>query len=126
MSGKGVNVGGNAIKHKVLNIVFILLFIVGFAVFLYPIGTNHLSEHKVQSIISDFDESVRELRESAQSGENPAFGDLYADMQAYNLDLYENGQDDHMGIAQAQETIIRDKEVKGYSENFKPLISASA
>lgn len=109
-------------KHKVLNIVFILLFIVGFAVFLYPIGTNHLSEHKVQSIISDFDESVRELRESAQSGENPAFGDLYADMQAYNLDLYENGQDS-LQDPFSYETPSFDLTGYGFEENMTGYIS---
>lgn len=83
-------------KHRVWNIAFLLLFISGLAVFLYPIGTNYLSEYKTKRIISDFDEAAQEIRQtevrSAQSGEASALEGLYADMQAYNRKLYENGQ----------------------------------
>lgn len=83
-------------KYKVWNIVLALLFITGLAVFLYPIGTNYLSEQKAQGIIADFDEAVQELRQAekdpARSGENPGLAGLYTDMQAYNLSLFENGQ----------------------------------
>jgi len=84
-------------KHRILNIVAILLFIAGLAIFFCPIGANYLYEHKVQGVISGFDEAAQELRQAekelAQSGEDPAFRELYTDMQAYNLNLYENGQD---------------------------------
>ena len=84
-------------KHRTLNIVAILLFIAGLAIFFCPIGANYLYEHKVQGVISGFDEAAQELRQAekelAQSGEDPAFRELYTDMQAYNLNLYENGQD---------------------------------
>jgi len=84
-------------KHRALNIAVILIFIAGLAIFLCPIGANYVYEHKAQGVISGFDEAAQELRqaekESAQSGEDPAFRELYADMQAYNLNLYENGQD---------------------------------
>lgn len=81
-------------KRRALNIVLLLLFITGLMVFLYPIGTNYLANQKAQRIISDFDEAARELRQSekepSQSGES--LEGLYADMQAYNLNLYKNGQ----------------------------------
>lgn len=81
-------------KRRALNIGLLLLFITGLVVFLYPIGTDYLANQKAQRIISDFEESARELRQSekelSQSGES--LEGLYADMQAYNLNLYENGQ----------------------------------
>jgi len=84
-------------KHRALNIAVILLFIAGLAIFFCPIGANYLHEHKVKGLISGFDEAAQEFRqaekESIQSGEDPAFGELYTDMQAYNRNLYENGQD---------------------------------
>lgn len=113
-------------KRKVLNIVVILLFIAGLAVFLYPIGVNYLSEYRTQSIISDFNKVVREVREVWQTEEEAlAFDKLYTDMQAYNRDLYENGQIS-LQDPFSYEIPAFDLAEYGYEENMVGYISIPA
>lgn len=116
-------------KHKILNIALILIFIAGLAVFLYPIGANYLSEHKTQSIITNFNEAAQEVRqaeqEPAQSGEGSAYGGLYGDMQAYNLNLYESGQVS-LQDPFSYETPAFDLSEYGFEKNIAGYISIPA
>lgn len=120
----------NIIKHnnrkrKVLNIAVILLFVTGLGVFLYPIAANYLSEHNAQGVIADFDDASRELWQEEQSGENPALDRLYADMQAYNKDLYENGQTGLQDMF-SYETPAFDLTEYGFEENMVGYVSIPA
>lgn len=91
--------------RKVLKISACVLLVAGLIVLAYPHVQQWLYDRNARSIADSFDEWRQEMREEAEreqpqdgtdaQGEEdsvPYLPDLYAAMQAYNLDLYENGQ----------------------------------
>ena len=88
---------------RVFKIIACVLLIAGLAVIAYPHVQQWLYDKNARSIADEFDEWRQELREQAetegadgmdgQEESAPYLPDLYAAMQAYNLDLYENGQE---------------------------------
>ncbi len=87
---------------RVFKIIACVLLIAGLAVIAYPHVQQWLYDKNARSIADEFDEWRQELREQAetegadgmdgQEESAPYLPDLYAAMQEYNLNLYENGQ----------------------------------
>lgn len=82
-------------KNRVVNVIIILLFAAGIAVIFYPAVTSYLSKQKSNDVISTFEQVADEYIESEQPDDNvqtEQSQQLYADMQAYNRVIYEDGQ----------------------------------
>lgn len=104
-------------KNKATNIIIVLLFIAGIAFVFYPVITNSLFTQSSNEVIKEFKKTAETIRDidSANGDDVSGTGDdvsgirddesgtiddnksfqpqsLYADMQAYNHEIYENGQ----------------------------------
>lgn len=104
-------------KNKATNIIIVLLFIAGIAFVFYPVITSSFYTQNSNEVIKEFKETAETIRGkdssneddvSATSDDKSGTGDddfgitennkseqnqsLYADMQAYNREIYENGQ----------------------------------
>ena len=69
-----------------------ILLAAGLAVLLYPQVQQWIFDQKARSIARDFDQRREELGEETEGERGPYLAELYQAMQAYNQDLYENGQ----------------------------------
>lgn len=95
-------------KNKATNTIIVLLFIAGIALVFYPVITSSLFTQSSNEVIKEFKETAKTIRDIDSSSGDDDFGisdthttddnksvqpqSLYADMQAYNREIYENGQ----------------------------------
>lgn len=111
-------------KSKILNIIIIVLFVCGIAVFLYPSAVNWLSNQESRQSIAEFDRFIQD--DGNNQGEPTKTGhdmeQFFADMQAYNTSIYENGQ---AGLKDpfSYETPAFDLSRYGFEENMIGYIS---
>lgn len=104
-------------KRKVLIIISVIVLLVGVSVLLYPPVSKGINTYKSERIVEDFKKDIEELNEkttetseadtnsSSDGGDNTneelagqldpqLIAQLYNDLQKYNQDLYNNGQQD--------------------------------
>ena len=84
-------------KRKIINMIIVILFFCGLVVFLYPTATHFFSKQKTSGYIADFNKVTQSLRQPSDGtdgfvSDKELSNKLYADMQAYNADIYEVGQ----------------------------------
>ncbi len=75
----------------------VALLCLGVSIIMYPIVNQLLYDHKVSELVEEFDALAEELRQNQASaaeaeGTYLDLSGLREAMEAYNLDLYENGQ----------------------------------
>lgn len=81
-------------KGKIMRVAAGLILAAGIALFCYPYAAQWQYNRESGAAIREFDNRAKQLSETKKgSGEAPYLPTLYAAMQAYNEDLYRNGQD---------------------------------
>lgn len=98
------------LKRKILKIIILLVFVTGLAIFLYPYTTKWFHEQSAKKVVDEFYEEAG-ISQDANTGSNGEVGEnvkdtdkdrdysrshmmnkLYEDLQAYNKQIYEEGQ----------------------------------
>ena len=80
--------------RKIVIIIASMVLIAGIGVMAFPYIQQWIYDKNARSTAGEFDEWRQELLEKADGATGvPYLQELYAAMQVYNLDLYENGQE---------------------------------
>ncbi|HCC34502.1 MAG TPA: class C sortase [Ruminococcaceae bacterium] len=106
-------------KRKIIRIAAIVILVAGLGIFLFPYITNWLYEQNAEWIITVFDD--KNLKDSG-GGSEPYLPELYAEMQAYNREIYSNKQADLKDAFSYQETSF-DLSEWGFADNMVGYIN---
>lgn len=105
-------------RRKITQILAVLVMLVGFILFLYPIAAKYLAGYKSSNIIKQFQKEIKKQTEEKEFKDNGETGlnGLYSKLQTYNEQLYKSGQS---GISNSldYESVPFDLTQYGFSQN---------
>lgn len=103
-------------KKHLSTIIFILIFLIGLAIFLYPTISNLWNEHLNSELILDYVDQVSSISSEEQQK-------LLLDARAYNEYFYDRAKRDALGLSYDSLLNIKGDGIMGYLEI--PKISVS-
>ncbi len=116
-------------SRKVILTISILTLLTGIGIMVYPYAKQWLYDKSARADAADFDDWRQSMLEEAEEDDSETdtesiayLQDLYEAMQAYNLDLYENGQSG-FNDAWSYQTPSFDLTEWGFTENIVGYIT---
>ena len=97
---------------KIKKIILLLLFIIGFIIFIYPKITNYLYNKKVKELKEEYDDKIVEL----STANNISY--LYDVLNQNNLDIYKNKQKTFLNQKISYENNLIDLRNYGFDNNI--------